>query len=166
MKTSSITLLLLISFPRRGLIRWQSSVWYDCTHYNSLQLPTWWLTDPRAEIWHAALFFGENISAGARSNLFSGCEWWKEQGTAKLPKMHFGEGSNRDIGEMPFAAEDVSRYRGVAELLGSVSRFVSWEMRHALETVLYLLWTKHFQFQEHLNVVKSIRTGSMFSCNG
>lgn len=30
--------------------------------------------------------------------------------------MHFGKGSNRDISEMPFAAEDVHRYSGVAEL--------------------------------------------------
>lgn len=63
MKTSSITLLLLISFPRRGLIRWQSSVWYDCTHYNSLQLPTWWLTDPRDEIWARCLvLWGKHLS--------------------------------------------------------------------------------------------------------
>lgn len=30
--------------------------------------------------------------------------------------MHFGKGSNPDISEMPFAAEDVHRYSGVAEL--------------------------------------------------
>lgn len=85
MKTSFITLLLLISFPGRGLIRWQSFIWYGCAHYNFLQYTAWRSTDPRAEIWHAASLFRENISAGASSNLFGGRDrskagvWWKEE---------------------------------------------------------------------------------------
>jgi len=75
MKTSFITLLLLIPFPGRGLIRWQSFIWYGCTHYNFLQHTTWWLIELRAETWHAALLFRENISAGASSNLFGGRDY-------------------------------------------------------------------------------------------
>lgn len=81
-------------FPRRRLIRWQSFIWYGCTDYNFLQYTTWWLIDPRAEIWHAALLFRENISAGASSNLFGGRDcskpvvWCKEKETAK-PRLLF-----------------------------------------------------------------------------
>lgn len=78
----------------------------------------------------------------------------KEKGAAKLPKMHFGKGSNPAISEMPFAAEDVST--GTEVLLSSLAQWAAlWAGKWGMHWGLYYIVSEQSIFN-----FRSTRTSS------